>query len=78
MKVRVYLRVAPTSRGFRVAATTRPSSEPLRGSNGDGLQTFAFVVVFDLPANVFDPPQLAEVAVPAEALTPIAEAEVET
>lgn len=71
MKVRVYLRVAPTSRGFKVAATSKPSTEPLRTQgygHNEALPTVAFAIVFDLPRGAFDVPVVAEVAVDANSL----------
>lgn len=67
MKVRVYLRIAPTSRGFKVAATSRPSQAPLTAGY-DVLPTIAFGLVFDLPREAFDVPIVAEVAVNASEL----------
>jgi hypothetical protein len=71
MKVRVYLRIAPTSRGFRVAATSKPSTEPLRSTSyghAEALPTVAFGVLFDLPREAFDVPVVAEIAVDPNSL----------
>jgi hypothetical protein len=73
MKARVYLRLASTSRGIKVAATTRPSTEPLRSGSGETLLTLQVALVLDLPGDVFDVPSIGEVEVPSSALTPVVE-----
>jgi hypothetical protein len=57
MKTRIYLRVAKSSRGYKVMATTKPNNEPLynQGYRGgkDFLPTVAFGVDFVIPDELF-------------------------
>jgi len=79
MKVKVYLRIAPTARGFKVNATTKPSRQPLRAGSysDDWLPTVAFAVVFDIPSEAFRTAEhvIAEVVVPVERVQIAAEVE---
>lgn len=75
MRARVYLRIAPTARGFKFAATGRPSSTPLM--NGiEALPTLAFAIDLRLPTGAFEIPVLADVEVPVAALHPTIPVEV--
>lgn len=58
MKCRVFLRVAKTksSKGYRVAASTRPNDSPIRNdawSKPDFFPTVAFAVDLDIPESAF-------------------------
>lgn len=76
MKARVYLRVAPTARGFRYAATGKPSSLPLMNGN-DVLPTIAFAIDLNLPADAFRIPLICSLDLSLEQLQPITRTEVE-
>lgn len=74
MRARVFLRIAPTSRGFKVIATSKPSHAPI--SDGYGvLPTIAFGLVLNIADDAFRVPQIAELDVPAN--VPVVSAEVE-
>ena len=76
MKATVYLRMAQTSRGFRYAATSKPSSTPLFDPHGEALPTIAFALSLTLPPGIFNVPVVAEVVVPDSAIRPVVDAEV--
>lgn len=70
MKATVYMRVAKTARGFKYAATGKPSRVPLM--NGDEpLPTVAFALVLALPADAFTVPVVAEIELTSDRLTPV-------
>jgi hypothetical protein len=65
MRARVYLRIAPTSRGFRYQATTKPSRAPIMDGSGqfaEPLPTIALGVDLLLPDDVFAVPVDSDVA----------------
>jgi len=68
MRAKVYLRVAPTSRGFRVQATTKPSAAPLNDAAGRIMPTIAFALVLNIAPEAFAAAEavLAEIDVPAD------------
>jgi hypothetical protein len=73
-RAKVYLRIAKTSRGYKYAATSKPSTAPLM--NGyDPLPTIAFSFVVQLPEYAFDIPLVGELNVPLDALQPCVEIE---
>lgn len=74
--VRCYLRIAPTTRGFRVAATTKPSSTPLSEADGTPMPTLQVGLMLKLPAGAFEPPMIAELEVQRGQLRPVVEASV--
>jgi hypothetical protein len=70
VRARVYLRIAPTARGFKYAATGKPSSAPLM--NGyDALPTIAFGFDVNLPAGAFNVPVVGKLDVSESALHPV-------
>lgn len=57
MKARIYIRVAKSNRGYKVAASVKPNNEPLytlgyRGEK-DFLPTVAYGVDFNIPDELF-------------------------
>lgn len=74
MKARVYLRVARTSRGFKFAATGKPSTTPLLNGS-EVLPTIAFGLDLDLPVGAFHVPIVGQVDVPMVALHPCIDVE---
>lgn len=60
MRARIYLRIAKTStggrggsKGFRVAATSKPSHRPIEASVGEPLPTAAFAIDLVIPDEMF-------------------------
>jgi hypothetical protein len=76
MKATVYLRMAPTSRGFKYAATSKPSNTPLFVGN-EALPTVAFALVLSLPPHMFSVPVVGEIEITHGDLTPMIVAELE-
>lgn len=77
MKARVYLRVAPTTRGWRFAATSKPSGMPLTAAGGtEVLPTIAFGIDLELPPRAFDIPIAGTLVVPELALHAVPAADV--
>lgn len=75
MRVRAYIRIAPTSRGFRVAASVKEPSGPITDSYGNVLPTVVFRANFILPNTAFAVPDIGDVDVPLEVLSPLLELE---
>lgn len=78
MKTTIYLRVARTSRGAKVAASTKPNHAPLQsGSSWKAkvLPTAAFAITLDIPNEAFYQAEqvLAKLEVPFEKITVAAE-----
>jgi len=73
MKARVYIRMAPTSRGFKFAANAKPSHTPLM-SGEEILPTIAFALDLELPPGAFNIPVVGTVLVPDAAIHPCVEA----
>ena len=57
-KIRTYIRVAKTNRGYKVAANNKANHEPLYqpgyGSSKDFYPTVAFAVDFNVPDELFN------------------------
>jgi hypothetical protein len=68
MRVKAFIRIAPTARGFKIAATHKPPSGPLSDNYGNPLPTATFSAVFVLPNDAFDIPHVGEVEIPSELL----------
>lgn len=73
MKVKTYLRIAKTSRGYKVVANSKPNSAPIEEpsyfrNSRKAFPTVAFRVDFNVPDEAFETAQkcIAEVNVPAE------------
>lgn len=77
MRATVYLRIAQTSRGYRFAATAKPSGIPLTDQAANVLPTIEFGLALDLPAGAFDVPIVATVPIPDGALRAVLASEVE-
>lgn len=69
MRVTTYLRVAPTARGYKVQASNREPTEPLRAGY-DALPTITFKLVLHIPPEAWNV-QTVEATVPIRAVTPI-------
>jgi len=55
MKVKTYVRIARADTGrTKIAASSKPSDEPLKDSYGDALPTVAFAVEFVVADGAFD------------------------
>ena len=54
MRATCYLRIARTVRGYRFAATTKPTFDPLRAGY-DALPTVMVRLNLELPADAFNP-----------------------
>ncbi|KKL12789.1 hypothetical protein LCGC14_2532240 [marine sediment metagenome] len=55
-KIKVYIRIAKTSRGYKIITTDKPSYKPLSNVAWRGptyYPTVAFAVVFNLPDDAF-------------------------
>jgi hypothetical protein len=68
-RVRTYLRISPTSRGWKVVASQRKPVEPNRAGY-DALPTIYVQLVLELPTDVWEIPTIHAV-VPEGAATPI-------
>jgi hypothetical protein len=78
MRARVYLRIAPTSRGFRYQATTKPSRAPIMDGSGqfaEPLPTIALGVDLLLPDDVFAVPVVGELVVRDSDVAPLVSVE---
>lgn len=75
MRVRAYIRIAPTSRGYRVSASVREPTGPITDSFGSALPTITFRATFVLPNTAFAVPDIGDVEVPLEVLSPLLELE---
>ncbi len=58
MKVRAYMRIARSTRGYKVSGGNRPSLKPLTSQEGYGnesfLPTVSFAIDFEIPDELFD------------------------
>jgi len=73
MKIKTYLRIAKTSRGYRANASTEPDHSPLFISGYRSkkfLPTVHFALLLDIPDNAFDKATevVAELNIPEEKL----------
>jgi len=79
MKIKTYLRVAKTSRGYKVSAQTKPNHAPLYTDSYSKkyLPTVHFAINLDIPNEAFDKASkaIAEINVPEEHLEINAETE---
>jgi hypothetical protein len=75
MRVHTYIRIAPTTRGYRVAASIREPTGPITDSYGNALPTVVFRAAFILPSTAFAVPSIGDVDVPLEVLSPLLELE---
>lgn len=77
MRVHAFIRIAPTTRGYRVAASVKEPNGPITDSYGNALPTVVFRASFILPSTAFAVPNIGDVEVPLEVLSPVLELEPE-
>lgn len=73
--VACYLRIAPTARGWKFAASQKQPVEPLRSSGyaSEPLPTICFKLALSIPHDAWDPP-VAVVAIEPRQIRPLVEA----